>query len=606
MNRTNPSIRILPEEIASKIAAGEVIQRPASVVKEAVENSIDAGSSRIVVTIKESGRSLVQISDDGSGIRSDDLRVAFERHATSKISSYDDLEKIHTLGFRGEALASIAAVAQVELRTRTSGESVGVRLKIDGGIRQPAEPHAMEPGTVVAVRNLFFNTPARRNFLKTDATEFRHILETLQRAALSRPDISFSFISDDETIFDLMPGTIRERIGALFGEDLGEGLMECDEQTDYMSVSGFLAKPEYSRRSRNDQFLFLNRRFIVNRSVNHAVYRAYEHLMIKGNYPFYVLYLDIDPRRIDVNVHPSKLEAKFDDERSVYGIVTAVARKTLARYDMVPSFDMISGGEGTGFMRPDSARDMQTLHMLRVDPATGEIVEETTRTDSIGTNPFFSQREFTGGSQPAALKTDIETGGDERSRVADTGWIYQLHNKYIFAQIRSGVMVIDQHVAHERILYEKALKRFAESGPSSQQLLFPETIDLDRADAMLVKEMMPLLGKLGFDIKLFGGNTVVLEGIPSDVRPGSEHNILRKVLEEFRTHSDAQLDVRDNLAKSFACKAAIKSGDPLNETEMRTLIDQLFATTMPYVCPHGRPVVIKLTVDELDRKFGRT
>jgi DNA mismatch repair protein MutL len=606
----NTRIHILPENIASKIAAGEVIQRPASVVKEAIENSIDAGATKIVVSIKESGSAFIQIADNGTGIEPEELAVAFERHATSKISTYDDLENIRTLGFRGEALASIAAVAQVEIRTRVKTESVGMSLRVEGGERYKPEPIAMEHGSTLTVKNLFFNTPARRNFLKSSATEFKHILDTVQRAALSRPDIAFTFVSDDDMVFDVMPGDLKNRIAKLFGDDLGEGLMECAEETEYLTVFGFLAKPEYSRRTRNDQYLFLNKRYITNRSINHAVYRAYEHLMIKGSFPFYVLFLDIDPHRIDVNIHPSKLEAKFDDERSVYGIITSVVRKTLAQHDMVPSYESISPNARNEFGTNLGMRPKTPLHMLKVNPDTGEIVEESTdAAESRGLSLFRGRHDTDERYQTGKAQSPEEIGKEPDPKTdagVETGWIYQLQNKYILTHIRSGLMIIDQHVAHERILYERALKRFNEPGPASQQLLFPETIELDRADAMLVKEILPLLERLGFDIKIFGSNTVVLEGIPSDVRPSYEHDILQRVLSEYRDNHNTRVDARDILAKSFACKAAVKSGDSLNETEMRILIDQLFATEMPYVCPHGRPVVIKLTIEELDKKFGRT
>jgi DNA mismatch repair protein MutL len=603
-------IHILPEELASKIAAGEVIQRPASVVKEAVENSIDAGARNIVVTIKDSGKSFIQIADDGSGMSASDLEIVFERHSTSKIRTYDDLERIRTLGFRGEALASIAAVAQVDIASRTPDADVGIRLKVDGGNKQKPEPIGMEPGTTLTVKNLFFNTPARRNFLKTNATEFKHILDTVQRAALSYPDIAFTFRSDDDIVISAGESDLYTRIRELFGEELSEGLMECNQETDYLSVYGFFAKPEYSRRTRNEQFLFLNRRYIINRSINHAVFRAYEHLLIKGSYPFYVLFIDIDPSRIDVNIHPSKLEAKFDDERSVYGIVTSVVRKILAEHDLIPSLTMSDTGESDIRTREERGGHGAPLQMLRVNPKTGEIIEELSRnahgTDNVN---LFQRESFRVPQRKPDEQTERFSAGEETAQPGSTtesGLIYQLHNRYILAQIRSGLMIIDQHVAHERILYERALKRIASQNPASQQLLFPETMELNHADVELVKEIQPLLHTLGFDLKIFSKNTIVIEGIPADVRPGCEHNILRNVIDEYRANMNAQIDVRDNLAKSFACKTAIKSGDPLTEEEMRTLIDQLFETEMPYVCPHGRPVVIKLGIDELDKKFGRT
>ena len=610
MLQMKQSIQILPDNIASKIAAGEVIQRPASVVKEVVENSIDAGARNIVITIKDSGKTLIKIADDGNGFSPADLEVAFERHATSKIKSYDDLENIKTLGFRGEALASIAAIAQVEIKSRTADEAVGLSMKVEGGVKHDPEPCGMEPGTTITVKNLFYNTPARRNFLKTNATEFKHILETIQRAALSYPDIAFTFISDDDTVFSVHQSDLFTRIGELFGEELSEGLMECNEETDYLTVYGFLAKPEFSRRTRNEQFLFLNRRYIVNRAINHAVYRAYEHLLIKGSYPFYVLFLDVDPSHIDVNIHPSKLEAKFDNERSVYGIVTSVVRKTLAENDMMPSLSMGDAAGPDEHIPASHNRQQSTLHMLRVNPQTGELIEERRPGEQNRTDLNLFQRDSFKTPQRKSEGTDRyyepEPEQTKQESSTESGLIYQLHNKYILAQIRSGLMIIDQHVAHERILYERALKRFTTENPSSQQLLFPETAELGHAEVELVKEIQPLLDTLGFDLKIFSKNTVIIEGIPADVRPGYEHNILKKVLDEYRSNMGAQIDVRDNLAKSFACKTAIKSGDSLTDEEMRDLIDQLFATEMPYVCPHGRPVVIKLSVDELDKKFGRT
>jgi DNA mismatch repair protein MutL len=608
------SIQILPVDLANKIAAGEVIQRPASVVKEALENSIDAGSRNIVVTIRDSGKTFIQVADDGTGIPPADLGVAFERHSTSKIRTYDDLGNIRTLGFRGEALSSIAAVSQVEIKSRIPEEPVGTVLRLDGSAQHAPEPCGMEQGTTLTVKNLFYNTPARRNFLKTDATEFRHVLDTVQRAALSNPDIAFTFMSDYDTVFRTAAGDLYTRIRDLFGEELSEGLMECNEETDYLTVYGFLAKPEYSRRTRNEQFLFLNRRYIINRSINHAVYRAYEHLLIKGSYPFYVLFIDVEPSRIDVNIHPSKLEAKFDDERSVYGIVTAVVRKTLAQHDMMPSLSMIDGADGGMSMKgAGQTHHHSPLHILKVDRTTGEIIEGRDG-ERHGDLSLFRTGSFSPSGRTASSGgTDTASGhagqvgeaaGTESG--VESGLIFQLHNKYILAQIRSGLLIIDQHVAHERILYERALKRFASEDPASQQLLFPETVDLGHADVELVREMLPLLHTLGFDLKIFSKNTIVIEGIPADVRPGYEHNILKNVIEEYRSNAGTQLDVRDNLAKSFACRSAIKSGDRLSDDEMRDLIDQLFGTDMPYVCPHGRPVVIKLTVDELDRKFGRT
>lgn len=588
-------IRVLPEHLANKIAAGEVIQRPESVVKELLENALDAGAQEITIVIRDGGTALVQVSDDGVGMDEEDAAVSFLRHATSKIASYEELEAIATYGFRGEALASIAAVARVTLTTRRRDQDAAVVVSMDGGGEQRIGRSAREPGTTIAVQQLFFNTPARRKFLKSVQTEFRHVYDTVQRVALSHPEIALRFVSDDDTVLDLRPGTVEDRLRDLFGERLLEGLVRAAEQSGHLAVSGYIAKPQYGQKTRLNQFLFLNRRFIQNRSITHAVYSAYENLMIKGTFPFFLLFLDIDPRRVDVNVHPSKMEAKFEDEQGIYRFVSALVRKTLAGNDLIPSLSVSPGeGGGEGMGLQFTGRQHAPAGPLW-GGGTG-MADALLRTPVIPSGIASGHRPFP------------EPGPEDGALPQLAGApIWQVHTKYILLQIDTGLMVIDQHVAHERILYEEALARFDGAPPVSQQLLFPHTVPLTPAEYSLAGELLPYLRQIGFTVQLFGKDTVLIDGVPPDLKPGGELTILHEILQQYEEYRRASAsEPRDLVAKSYSCKAAIKAGDRLNEQEMRALVAQLFTTKMPYVCPHGRPVVLKIPVAELDRRFGRT
>jgi DNA mismatch repair protein MutL len=586
-------IRILPPELASKIAAGEVVQRPASVVKELVENSIDAGAKHVTVVIKGAGKSLIQVVDDGRGMSPTDAKLAFERHATSKISTYDDLENIRTFGFRGEALASISAVAQVELKTRRSSDETGSVVRIEGGELKGVENVAMEGGTSVSVKNLFYNTPARKHFLKSNATEFRHIYETVQRAALSDERIGFEFVADGETIFRLSPSGLEDRLSEIFGEKQTSSLMVIKEEGEEFRVSGYLGKPEFARNFPAEQFLFLNKRFIINRNLNHAVYSGYEHLIEKGSYPFALLYLEIDPRRVDVNVHPTKLEVKFEDERSVYRFIMMAVRRTLSAHNLIPSVaaeEATQTGTRLKFERPSFQR-FPSLGMGGTQPAGGGSYD-------IGKLVEAADEEFHRAQGDLPEKKEAIAAGVRP--------ISQIQNKYILSEIDSGIMLIDQHAAHERILYEQVLPRLEREAAQSQQLLFPQTLELSPPDFAIVEEVGSYLERIGFQIKFFGKQTIVVEGVPPDVKSGHETTILREVLDEFKDEArNPKSDTRDRIAKSYACRAAIKAGDHLTLQEMSALIEKLFTTQLPYTCPHGRPVSIKLSIEELDKRFGR-
>lgn len=584
-------IKILPEEIASKIAAGEVIQRPESVVKELIENSIDAGAKNITVILKDAGKTLIQVVDDGCGMDEDDAVLAFERHATSKIETYEDLENIRTLGFRGEALASIAAVAQVELKTKTPDAELATLVKIEGGKLIEVSKTSGATGTSIAVKNLFFNTPARRNFLKSKYTEFKHAYEAFIRFAIAYPEISFEFISDDERIAKFERTDFETRIKQIFGEKFFEMLIPIEEKTEYISIYGFTSKPEFSKKTKADQFTFLNRRYIINRTINHAVYSAYEHLIDKGSFPSFIIMLSIDPRHVDVNVHPSKLEVKFDDESGIYNFVRAVVKHSLSKFSLIPELTIETTGEIK--LRPSTDLNLPE----QINPALS-FPEAST---GLETKSAFSRIEKISREIQSTISSPEEKDNSEGIT------FMQVHNRYIIAQIKTGLMIIDQHVAHERILYERALDSLNSNSPFTQQLLFPQTIELTPSDMAIVKELKDYLESLGFDFRIFGKSTVILYGVPPEVKQGSERKILQEIIELYKENSTSEpgLTERENLAKAFACKAAIKAGDKLTNEEIRVLIDQLFQTRNPYVCPHGRPIIIKISIEELDKRFGR-
>jgi DNA mismatch repair protein MutL len=611
-------IKILPENLVNKIAAGEVVQRPESVVKELLENSIDAGSQNIALYIKHAGKSFIQVSDDGNGMTEDDVLLCIQKHATSKISSYEDLESIYTLGFRGEALSSISAVSQLEIKTETREEEIGSFIRVENG-EIVKEKGSFPKGTSISVKNLFYNTPARRNFLKTDTTELKHIIETFNKISLSHPDISFKLYNDDEIIFDYKLGSLEERISQVFADNMIDALIKVEERTDFANLYGYVGKPSMLKKSKGEQYLFLNNRFVISRQINHAVFTAYENVLEKGDYPFFILFLDIDPHKTDVNVHPNKLEVRFDDEKNVYNFVLAVVKKSLGEHDLVPSMMFNETTTETEKLRVDNF--MRSDRNDFTDRPVFERRTSVARTDFSDKDIDLIFSSITEDSTKVRIPGDIISPLEKQvteiphvpqsytpETVADESTpIFQLHNKYILSQIKSGLMIIDQHVAHERILYEKALKRFEANMPFSQQLLFSRSLELDPASYSLVKELEPYLTKLGFEIKFSSKNKAIIEGVPDDIKAGSEEKVLLEILDEYVINErEKHLEIRDNIAKSYSCKTAIKAGDKLSENEMRLLIDQLFATSMPYVCPHGRPIVVKISISEFDRRFGRT
>ena len=608
-------IRLLPDHVANQIAAGEVVQRPASVVKELLENSVDSGARRIVLVVKEAGRSLVQVTDDGKGMSPTDARMCWERHATSKIRVADDLSTIATKGFRGEALASIAAVAQVELRTRETAEELGTRVVMEGSRVRTQEPIAGPSGTTLAVRNLFYNVPARRQFLKSDGVEFKHILEEFHRVALAHPEIAFQLVHNDEEEFNLpaaAPGlapsaALRQRIVGLFGRKYDERLVPVDEATEVVTVAGFVGKPEFAKRSRGEQYFFVNRRFIRSSYLEHAVRKAYEELVPRDVHPSWYLYLELDPAQIDINIHPTKTEIKFRDDRTIYAIVHAAVRRALGRFNIVPSLDFepepaiiaaFSGGTSAPAGRP------ATSAVPAWRPNDLGAFGPAPRPQPEGWQKLFDLND----TPPTAAPVEAPRIMPSREHEGTPGErpVFQLHGAYILAQVRSGFMVIDQQRAHERILYEQNLRSLANGAGLTQTELFPRHVELNATDLALVQELLPDLRALGLDLELFGGRTVQVNGMPAEVPDDDPARLLESLLEQLKQERGALRNERhDALARGMARSLSMRAGRVLSTPEMHGLIDRLFACEMPTHTPGGKPTLITFGLDELHERFQR-
>ena len=619
----------LPDTVANKISAGEVVQRPASVVKELLENSIDAGADKITVAIKDAGKELIRIVDNGAGMMRDDALLCVERFATSKITGVEDLESLHSLGFRGEALASISSVSHFELKTRTEKETLGLRFRYEGGLLVEESGVQGERGTSISVRNLFYNVPARRKFLKSNATEYQHIFEIVKSFALAYPDIEWRMYNDDVELFHLKAPNILERLNVFYGNDFAAGMIELSEENDYLTIKGYLGKPGMQKRRKLDQYFFINRRLVQNRMLSQAVQQAYGDLLVERQTPFVLLFLRIDPSRIDVNVHPAKLEIRFDDERSVRNMFYPVVKRTIQLHDFSPDMESPESSE----FYPPSTRESAFRKL-----AFQSIPDRSMSTDDLYANYRAGAFHESGISRVAALQLVDQTTSqpafgyarqEPEVREGDEGLsslllshldddeavpnpkeaepkIWQLHNKYLICQIKTGLMIIDQHVAHERVLYERAVDVINHNVPNSQQLLFPQKVEFRPWEYEVFEEIREDLNRLGFNLRTFGKQTVMIEGVPQDVKPGTEVTILQDMIAEYQDNaSKLKLDKRDNLAKSYSCRNAIMAGQKLSLEEMRSLIDNLFATREPYSCPHGRPVIIKLSLDQLDKMFGR-
>lgn len=581
------TIHILPEKLINKIAAGEVIDRPASVLKELVENSIDAGAKQITIIVKGGGSALIQVIDDGCGMSEDDAILSLQRHATSKIRTYEDIEAIRTLGFRGEALASIAAVSRLELKTILQGSIEGTVVYVEGGVVQRVDRTGGNPGTNIAVKNLFFNTPARRKFLRAEATEYRYLLGMLNRFTLAFPEITFRLIHEDKEVFHYGSTSLLERIGDVLGSRVRHNLLTINEEHGSIKISGFIGNYDLMRKSRNDQYIFLNRRYINDRTLSYAITSGFGDQIPKGLYPLFIIFLEIDPKRVDVNVHPTKNEVKFADSRLLYDLVRNAVRRAMRTDDVIPTMQKLYPPTFRPSTSPPEQKSFaftQTeLQLSGEEEDLGMIIPS--EVDSESSSAIVVERE--------------ETPPTEMANV------WQLQKKYIVAQIKSGLVVIDQHVAHERILYDRAKKCFAASQGASQQLLFPQTLELSAQDFQYLQEIAPLLEKIGFMLKTFGGRTVVVEGVPTGVRIGSEDKLLLDIIDAYRENQEGDIDLHERVAKSFACRSAVMAGESLSVPAMNALIDQLFATENPYFCPHGRPIMVTISVEEIDRRFER-
>jgi DNA mismatch repair protein MutL len=607
-------IKILSEAMANRIAAGEVVSRPESVVKELIENSIDAGASQITLIIKDAGKSLIQVVDNGSGMSKEDAEICFQRHTTSKIYNFDDLDNIRTLGFRGEALASIASVSQIELKTRTIDSELGYLVRIDGSNVVTSESTSTEKGTSISVKNIFYNTPGRRNFLKSNQTEFKHIYDTFIRLAVSHPDIEFVFYNNDESIFNLPASTIEDRLINLYSEEFFNSLIKVDKGNSLVSLRGFISKPAFVKKSKQDQIFYLNNRYFTNKNLTYAVYAAYDQLIEKGDYPSFFLFIDIDTSKVDVNVHPSKLEVKFENEGAIFGLIRGSIRDTLRDSDLTfnVGFDNamqfsgeedrmkhVSGIQSSGSSsdyKPSFEMPKSNYSPLKRPAANIHSFEEIVKTFT----PEKSAEEIPEVPQERIFEHTKQSDSDQFA-------VWQFKNKYIMCQTQTGLMIIDQHAAHERILYEKAVLLLKSRASFSQQLLMPIELKLTKIDFELAKELKSELSDLGFNFNIKNNDVIELTGIPSDVLIGDENKIFTELLDQYKEYEQSlHLEKRDNLAKSFACRSAIKTGQKLTQTEMLNLIDTLFAANMPYVCPHGRPTVIRITTDELDKRFSRT
>ena len=617
-------ILLLPDNIANQIAAGEVIQRPASAVKELLENAVDAGATEIKLILQDAGKALVQVIDNGSGMSETDARMSFERHATSKIKTIEDLFHIRTMGFRGEALASIAAVAQVELKTKRTDDETGTYIEIENSLVQRQELIAMANGTSIAMKNLFFNVPARRNFLKSNAAEMRHIIDEFTRVALSFPHIFFSLIANGQQIFHLEAGSLKQRIIQLLGNTYNAKLVSVKEETDYMNIYGFVGKPDTAKKTRGDQYFFVNNRFIKSAYLNHAVMSAYQQMIASDSFPMYVLFIDLEPTQVDVNVHPTKQEIKFEDEKIVYAFVQAAVKHALAQFSVTPTldFDLDSSIQQLSSIQQPfteerkSAATSTSIFKGFTEKHQAHFIEPEKKTELKHWRDFFESRESAVGSRQTTDNLNIEKEGspltihhsppDSYRDIIHHSRFTQLHSQFILAETENGFILVNQQAAHERVIYEKLGETMNGAASTTQRSMFPITVELVHADCVLLEELMTDLHQLGYMIEPFGKNTFVIQGTPADVEQGNEKTIIEKLLEQYKHFSsDLKFSKREKLIRSLAKQQAIKPGQQLTEKEMQALINDLFNCNQVNSSPDGKPTFLEFKMDQLERMFGR-
>lgn len=592
-------IQLLPDNIANQIAAGEVIQRPASAVKELLENAVDAGATEISLLVNDAGKALIQVIDNGKGMSETDARMAFERHATSKIKNIEDLFTIKTMGFRGEALASIAAVSQVELKSKRADDEAGVYIEIENSRVIKQEPVAVPNGTSIAMKNLFFNVPARRNFLKSNAAELRHIVDEFIRVAMSFPEIFFSFTSNGQQVFHLEKGSMKQRIVQILGNSYAAKLVPVQEQTDYMNIYGFVGKPETAKKTRGDQYFFVNNRFIKSAYLNHAVMNAFNEMIAKDSFPMYTLFIDLDPSQVDINVHPTKQEIKFEDEKIVYAFVQSAIKHALAQFSISPTLDFeldASIQSLDAVTKPfteekKSTASSSSLYNTFTKKHQSHFIES--KSDLKHWKDFYEPAEklpidrgsLTGGEN--FVGGELHTNNQQRPT---TESLLQLHNSFIVVQTNRGYCLVHQQNAHERILYERFALAVEGKPIAAQQSLFPATIELSAADTVLLMELMPDMNHLGYLLEPFGNNTFVIQGTPADVNQGNEKTAIEKMLEQYKHFSsDLKYSKREKLLRSLALQQSIKAGTALTEKEMKVLIDDLFNCAVPNSTANGKP-----------------
>ena len=622
-------ILLLPDNIANQIAAGEVIQRPASAVKELLENAVDAGATEIKLIINDAGKSLVQVIDNGGGMSETDARMSFERHATSKITTIDDLFHIKTMGFRGEALASIAAVAQVELKTKRGVDETGTYIEIENSLVKKQEPIAVAEGTSIAMKNLFFNVPARRNFLKSNTAEMRHIVDEFTRVALSFPQIFFSLTANNQQIFHLEAGNLKQRVLQLLGNNYNTKLVAVKEETDYMNIYGFVGKPDTAKKTRGDQYFFVNNRFIKSAYLNHAVMNAYQEMITKDSFPMYVLFIDLDPTQVDVNVHPTKQEIKFEDEKIIYAFVQAAVKHALAQFSVTPTLDFeldASIQQLSSIQQPfteekKSAATAGSIFKGFTEKHKAHFIEPTNRSELKHWRDFYENREGVG-SQGSGVRGQESRENVQRSMLnaqysiettpihhspftIHDGSLTQLHNEYILLQTANGFILINQQAAHERIIYERLQEAAKGKAVATQRSMFPVTIELAPADTVLLEELMNDLQQLGYMIEPFGKNTFVIQGTPADVTQGNEKQVIDSLLEQFKHFSnDLKFSKREKLIRFLAWQQSIKAGRQLSEKEMEGLIEDLFKCKQPNSSPEGKPTYLEFKKEQLEKMFG--
>ncbi len=596
-------IKLLPDSVANQIAAGEVIQRPASAVKELMENALDAGATQIDLVVKDAGKSMIMVVDNGCGMSETDARLCFERHATSKISKAEDLFAIRTMGFRGEALASIAAIAQVELKTRRKEDEVGVKIVNEGSVVKEQSLVPMQPGTTFTVKNLFFNVPARRNFLKTPQSEFRHIVEEFTRVSLMNPNIGFTLTSDGKEVYHLYPGNLKQRIMGLFGSNYEGRLLPVRQETERVRIDGYIVKAEYAKKTRGEQYFFVNKRFIKHAYLHHAIENAFMEMIPKDSFPGYFLNIEVDPSDIDINIHPTKTEVNFLDVKLVYAILHAAVRKAIGQHNLSPMIDFNESADlNNDFGAAMGMSNPLAIPNVPLDPNFNPFSKEHSPRETHWEGSYQPQKNTNPGDWRILYgeRTDLQNVPFEPKEESQSNAQYlQVNQSYIVTTVKSGLLVIDQQLAHSRVLFEKYLKELENHSGVSQQELFPQALSLNVNDASLLKEMLPELENLGFALEQANPTTFMINGTPTDAAGCDAVALLEKILDNYKINrTDLLLDRKLNMAKTLATQLSIKPQTRLSEMEMQNLVDQLFACNVAEVAPNGKKIFVILNMEE--------